>query len=405
MLLGFIAFVWIKPIYADEVLVKQNGSQASGSSQILAMQGSADIAMGGQITSRYAGKTVPAATFGCGGAVTLGVSGAIPHNATPVSQKCQSQKMHKQLAEEMDKYLLSCAKNAAKEAPELVGNIGDIKGIHVHHMGCVNDRPMRTGSKPSKHATGEALDIAGFTLKGDNGATATVSFDQRAVRRAPGSKNFYEAFRRCWDDALKCQPGSIGGTFSNIPPKNTLHNDHLHLQICKPGEKYDSTSEPIDEWPARPSGNEVVAQQSFYDPASGAAISPVASNTGGHAPLQPALVAVRSHCNNLPAQNAPVVAGFSASRVVKNGYGSGTTFKFTPGNSKTGAVGQLAVKVCKTTAKAVGSVERNSEKAVGTVFNPAESSVAAVDPGAPEVGSDCEVEEQQISMQDICPPQ
>lgn len=90
-------------------------------------------------------------------------------------------------------------------------------------------------STPSRHSTGDAIDVFGLRCKGRSGEAIKLDFNTRAYANPPVRKK-YDQFLSCWRSqiaAYNAKAGiDIGGAIScegSPPPNNDLHNDHIHL--------------------------------------------------------------------------------------------------------------------------------------------------------------------------------
>lgn len=79
---------------------------------------------------------------------------------------------------------------------------------------------------------GMAMDLSAITLINDTGKLRIDLTDETQ------NKNFYDAFRNCWDRILQSYNGgkctcSIGYPHTH-PPSNELHKNHMHVSLCCP---------------------------------------------------------------------------------------------------------------------------------------------------------------------------
>lgn len=101
----------------------------------------------------------------------------------------------------------------AKAAKEYL----DSEIASIQHYGILSCRNVRGSSRPSQHASANAIDIAGFTLK--DGSTISLKRDW-GQDNAKG--RFLKAIR---DGSCDIFSGVLG------PDYNTLHADHFHLDL------------------------------------------------------------------------------------------------------------------------------------------------------------------------------
>lgn len=144
-------------------------------------------------------------------------------------EKCTRDKMHKGMAEHMDKVFLGCVQSSAVAA-----GYPKPESIHINHMGCHHVRTVAGSSTMSLHSWGRALDIGAIILK-PSGTKLSMH-----VRNGVGNnRTFYNSLRACWARSLppSCRAGSGREAFGSIGypgsegPSNGSHNDHLHLSF------------------------------------------------------------------------------------------------------------------------------------------------------------------------------
>lgn len=89
----------------------------------------------------------------------------------------------------------------------------------VSHYAC-RTRNSEPGAKSSEHATGNAIDIAGFTL--DDGTVVSVLQDWRSSKYGAVLRKMYS--RTC---------GTFGTTLG--PDADRFHQDHMHFDTVRYG--------------------------------------------------------------------------------------------------------------------------------------------------------------------------
>lgn len=158
-------------------------------------------------------------------------------NRMEAGVKCRGTWIHPKLAEQMDKYMLTCAQQGAQAA-----GLKAPASVFINHVGGYNNRRSRANSSlKSVHAYGKALDIAAIDLVGSNGQVQRMSMNQAEYKGSQGGdtqSRFYDAFRSCWKNNTRCPSGRLVGSSQNAsvgcPAShfggNGLHIDHLHLE-------------------------------------------------------------------------------------------------------------------------------------------------------------------------------
>jgi hypothetical protein len=89
--------------------------------------------------------------------------------------------------------------------------------VRINHLGSFSCRAVRGGSRLSEHATGRAIDVAGFRLS--DGTTVSVQHDWS--EHGPKRLFLHRLARRA------CRYFSVVLT----PDSNAEHYDHIHLDI------------------------------------------------------------------------------------------------------------------------------------------------------------------------------
>lgn len=109
-------------------------------------------------------------------------------------------------------------------------------GVGGHAKRSINNPNSPKSTKPSRHSTGDALDLFGLRCKGPKGQDVNLDFSTQGRNSNPINKQKYDTFVACWrrqvEEYKQQGQGKGGGAIAcqgSIPPANELHNDHVHI--------------------------------------------------------------------------------------------------------------------------------------------------------------------------------
>ena len=139
---------------------------------------------------------------------------------------------------------LKCAGFINDYVPKCLEEIGCFNssafcGAGGHAKRTINS-PKGKSSTPSRHSTGDALDVFGVRCKSRSGKKMDLNFSS-AAHKDPIQGERYNKFLKCWRDQVDVYKAEnnirVGGAIScqgSEKPNNHLHNDHLHLSCPVP---------------------------------------------------------------------------------------------------------------------------------------------------------------------------
>ncbi len=109
-------------------------------------------------------------------------------------------------------------------------------GVGGHAKRSIRSPSSPGSGTPSRHSTGDALDLFGLKCKDINGADMSFDFSAEGRRSNSINQQKYDQFVACWRaQVIKYhqQNGNKGGGAiscqGSAPPTNEFHNDHVHI--------------------------------------------------------------------------------------------------------------------------------------------------------------------------------
>lgn len=129
-----------------------------------------------------------------------------------------------------------CAEILNDFMPKCLEAIGCVKSASFCGSGGFAKRTVAGSTTPSRHSTGDALDLVGLRCMDADGKDASIQFIQEVYKSDPRQRERYDKFTACWRNQVqeynKAKGTNCGGVISCVGSEgvsNGDHNDHIHI--------------------------------------------------------------------------------------------------------------------------------------------------------------------------------
>jgi hypothetical protein len=140
---------------------------------------------------------------------------------------------------------LECANYIDAHIRACVEAMGCVSDVQFCGVGGHADRPMNTpeggSTSPSRHSSGDALDLFGVKCQRRTHSGRLENFQLKLSSEGRAQhQEAYDAFLECWREAMENSEPRAAGHKGAIacegaePPNNHKHNDHIHLSCPTP---------------------------------------------------------------------------------------------------------------------------------------------------------------------------
>lgn len=130
----------------------------------------------------------------------------------------------------------ACAELLDQFMPKCLNEIGCTNNASFCGSGGHAKRVVARSNTPSRHSSGDALDLFELKCTNESGTDMGIKFDIQTYSSNTVQRARYDKFKACWvrqvDEYNKKTGNNCGGAIScegSGEPANSDHNDHMHI--------------------------------------------------------------------------------------------------------------------------------------------------------------------------------